>query len=84
MENGIATRVHNNSLLHPHNALLFDETTHLIKFLQNYAEKHAILCLGRIHGYKQDNIKLLPSSTSKMEGIIILCRGIKTSTVIVC
>ena len=35
LENGIVTK---NSLLRPHNALSFDETTHLIKFLQNYAE----------------------------------------------
>ena len=75
LENGIATRVHKNSLLRPHNALSFDETTHLVKFLENYAEQHAILLPGRIPGYKRDDIKLLPSSTSKMVGTII-CVGV--------
>ena len=76
LENGIANRVHKNSLFRTYNALLFDETTHLIKLLQNYAEQHVILLPGRIPGYKWDNIKLLSSSTSKMVGIII-CVGYK-------
>ena len=75
LENGIANRVHKNSLFRTYNALLFDETTRLINFLQNYAEQHVILLPVRIPGYKWDNIKLLPSSTSKMVGIII-CVGV--------
>ena len=35
------------------------------RFLQNYAEKNAILLPGRIPGYKRDDIKILPSSQSK-------------------
>ena len=45
--------------------LSFVEITSLVKFIENYAEQHAILLPGRIPGYKRDDIKLLPSSTSK-------------------
>ena len=65
LEHGMETRVHKNTRRLPHNALSFDEITSVVKFIENYAEQHAILLPGRIPAYKRDNMKLLPSSTSK-------------------
>ena len=42
-----------------------DEVKNLVTFLNNYAEKNAILLPGRIPGYKRDTLQLLPSSTTK-------------------
>ena len=66
IENGMETRVHKNTRRLPHNALSFTEITSVVKFIENYAEQHAILLPGRIPSYKRDDMKLLPSSTSKM------------------
>ena len=65
LENGMETRVHKNTRRLPYNALSFDEITSVIKFIENYAEQHAILLPGRVPAYKRDDMKLLPSSTSK-------------------
>ena len=65
LDEGLATRVHKNSTLRPHNALTFNEITSIANFVQNYAEQRAILLPGRIPQYKQDDIKLLPSSETK-------------------
>ena len=61
---GLTTRVHGNTKHAPKNALKFEEIKNLLSFINNYAEKHAILLPGRIPGYK-DNLQLLPSSTTK-------------------
>lgn len=65
LEHGMDIRVHKNTRQLPPRALSFVEITSLVKFIENYAEQHAILLPGRIPGYKRDDIKLLPSSTSK-------------------
>ena len=65
LEHGMETRVHKNTRRLPHNALSFDEITSVVKFIENYAEQHAILLPGRIPMYKRDDIKLSPSSISK-------------------
>ena len=59
------TRVHKNTRRLPHNALSFDEIITVVKFVENYAEQHAILLPERIPTYKRGDMKLLPSSTSK-------------------
>jgi len=64
--NGLETRVHGNRKRMPHNYQSPEAINNVIKFLQNYAEENAILLPGRIPGYKRDDIKLLPSSRSKM------------------
>ena len=53
------TRVHKNTWRLPPKALSFTDITSLIRFIENYAEQHAILLPGRIPGYKKDDIKLL-------------------------
>ena len=65
LEHGMDIRVHKNTRRLPPRTLSFVELTSLVKFIENYAEQHAILLPGRIPGYKRDDIKLLPSSTSK-------------------
>ena len=65
MKDGITTRIHGNTKRLPHNALTYEDITRIVKFLSNYAEEQAILLPGRVPGYKRDDFKLLPSSTSK-------------------
>ena len=62
---GLTTRVHGNTSHAPKNALKFDEIKNLVNFITIYAERHAILLPGRIPGYKNDHMQLLPSSTTK-------------------
>ena len=62
---GLTTRVHGNCRRKPKHALAIEELKSLVTFLNNYAEKNAILLPGRIPGYKRDTIQLLPSSTTK-------------------
>ena len=65
IKDGITTRTHGNAKRLPHNALTYEDITWIVKFLSNYAEEQAILLPGRVPGYKRDDFKLLPSSTSK-------------------
>jgi len=65
LENGMEPRVHKNTKQLPPTTASYEDILVLVKFLQNYAETNAILLPGRIPGYKRDNLKLLPSSTSK-------------------
>lgn len=62
---GLTARVHGNSKRQPKNTLNMEEIKNLVTFLNNHAEKNAILLPGRIPGYKRDTIQLLPSSTTK-------------------
>ncbi|XP_065901333.1 uncharacterized protein [Dysidea avara] len=71
LECGMTPRVHGNTKCLPHNAMPFDVINAAVKFLQNYAEQHAILLPGRIPGYKRDNMKLLPSSSSKKVSFLV-------------
>ena len=60
-----ATRTHDNSNKVPANTLSYQSICHLVKFIQSYAEQHAILLPGRIPQLKNDDVKLLPCSDSK-------------------
>ena len=59
------SRVHKNSRQLPPRALSFEEKSSLVKFIENHAQQNAILLPDKIPGYKRDDLKLLPSSTSK-------------------
>ena len=48
---GLTTRVHGNANRQPKHALKLDEVKTLVTFLNNYAEKNAILLPGRIPGF---------------------------------
>ena len=62
---GLTMRIHKRSKCLPLNALSLVEVQNLVRFLNNYAETHAILLPGRIPGYKRDDIQLLPTCTTK-------------------
>ena len=63
---GLQTRQHKNSRRTPHHSMPFAAKRNVLTFLLNYAEENAILLPGRIPAHKRDDIKLLPSSCSKM------------------
>ena len=64
-EHGLTPRRHGNSSRMPVTSLSFSDNQRVVTFIMNYAETHAILLPGRIPGYKQDDIQLLPASTTK-------------------
>ena len=67
IENGLETRVHQNTKCLPAKTLTYDDIKLMYHSVSaNYAEQHAILLPGRIPGYKRDDVKLLSSSNSKM------------------
>ena len=43
-----------------------DDVQKVVEFISNYVEDHAIMLPGRIPRYKQTDIQLLPSNTTKM------------------
>ena len=61
--NGLLSHKNSRRLLH--NTLPHECKVHVVKFLQNFAEEHAILLPGRIPGYKRDDLQLLLSNTTK-------------------
>ena len=65
MESGLTTRIHGNTKRLPHNVTCYEGIQKIVTFVTNFAEEQAILLPGRIPGYKKDDFKLLPSSTSK-------------------
>ena len=65
VEHGLTPRRHGNSSRMPATSLSFSDNQRVVTFITNYAETHAILLPGRIPGYKQDDIQLLPASTTK-------------------
>lgn len=38
---------------------------HVVLFLDNYAEEHAVALPGRVPGFKRTDVRLLPSSNTK-------------------
>ena len=65
LSNGLSTRVHGNAGKLPHNATSFESIQDIVRFISNYAEQNALLLPGRTPRHKKDDIKILPSSTSK-------------------
>ena len=65
VEHGLTPRRDGNSSRMPATSLSFSDNQRVVSFIINYAETHAILLPGRIPGYKQDDIQLLPASTTK-------------------
>lgn len=53
---GLTARVHGNTRRLPKHALKLEEVKNLVTFLNNHAEKNAILLPGRIPGYKRDDL----------------------------
>ena len=64
---GLATQTHGNLKRSPAHALSLSSTEFVVRFLLNYAEQNALLLPGRVLGYSQSDLKLLPSSVSKRQ-----------------
>ena len=64
-DHGLVPCTHGNLKHLSKHALSFTTIEYSVKYLINHAETNAILLTGRIPGYKETDIKLLPSSTSK-------------------
>ena len=64
-ENELIPRVHGNTKRPPKHALSFSSIEYVVQFLVNYADRSAILFPGRVPGYRNTDLKLLPSSVSK-------------------
>lgn len=79
VENGVELRVHKNTKRPPSHAATYEDIVSLMTFLQNYAEANAILLPGRIPAYKRDDLKLLPSNTSKKVHKIDMLNPIKSN-----
>ena len=60
-------RTHGNTKRLPKHALSSEQLKEVVTYIQNHAEAHALVLPGRIPGYKQTDIKLLPCSTTKHE-----------------
>ena len=65
-ENGLSLRVQGNHKRLPHGATLQAVSEDVKNFLTNYVEENTVLLPGRIPGFKNDDIKLLSSSDTKM------------------
>ena len=65
-DHGICQRVHGNRKRLPHNTLPQTVTEDVKNLLTNYVEENAVLLPGRIPGFKNDDIRLLSSSDTKM------------------
>ena len=64
-ENGLVARIHGNVHRRPKHSLSFYDIESVVRFLLSYVEQHGLLLPGRVPGYSQSDIKLLPSSSSK-------------------
>uniref|UniRef100_X1ZI71 Uncharacterized protein n=2 Tax=Capitella teleta TaxID=283909 RepID=X1ZI71_CAPTE len=47
-------------------ALVLEDVKHLVSFIVNYADQNALVLPGRVPGFARDDIKILPSSTTKV------------------
>ena len=48
-------------------AFTFEDTKRTVSYISNYAEDNALVLPGRIPGFKRNDIKLLPSSDTKVK-----------------
>ncbi len=63
--NGVSARMHGNRKRKPWNAAHFEDKELAVTFITNYAEVHALPLPGRMPRFKDYNIMLLPSVTTK-------------------
>lgn len=46
--------------------MVLDDVKRVVQFVTNYADSNALVLPGRVPGFKKDDIKLLPSSHTKV------------------
>ena len=59
-------RKHGNTHRQPVHALSVDDVKKAVSFIEGFVEDHGILLPGRIPGYNRSDLKLLPSSITKL------------------
>ena len=62
----LSFRIHGNKHRQPIHALSSEDVRRVVLFIENYSEDHAILLPDHIPGYNRFDLKLLPSSTTKL------------------
>ena len=67
LDHGILPRVHGNTGRMPHNTLSLLTVQTVTNFIINYAEGNGVILPGRVPGYKNTDLQLLPSSTTKRQ-----------------
>ncbi len=65
--NGLTPRVHGNKKRTPHNRTTLASLQQVVTFIKNYAEQEGLSLPGRVPGYKNLKVTLLPTSTTKAE-----------------
>lgn len=65
-KHGIALRQHSSTKLLPENTLPQSTIEDVYLFIANYVEENAISLPGRIPRFKSDEVKILPSSETKI------------------
>ena len=73
--------MHGNTRRLPPNALTFSDVQHVVAFITNFAETHAILLPGRIPGYKRSDLQLLPTSTTRRNVWLEYAQATTNSTI---
>ena len=65
-----------------------DDTRRTVAFISNYADDHALVLPGRVPGFQRDDVRLMPSSETKVKVygvrtghlcVIWVCYGINLS-----
>lgn len=62
---GISERIHGNSKRLPANTCPQSQIEHLVRFIDNCAEAHAMPLPGRMPNYRDDRVLLLPTDMTK-------------------
>lgn len=65
-DSGIIAKPHGNTGRSPMNVTSFERSENIVRFLNNYAEQNALILPGRVATVYNSNLKLLPSSDSKI------------------
>lgn len=60
-DNGLVARIHGNVKRTSHNEMPFESKAHFKTFVENFGEENAVTLPGRIPGYRDERILLLPS-----------------------
>lgn len=63
--NGLEQISHGNKSRLPSHGFTTEDLQQITKYLNNYAEEHAVLLPGRIPGFKRSDLQLLPTQTTK-------------------
>ena len=60
-------------------AYSFEDIKRTVAFISNYADDHGLHLPGRVPGFKRDDIKLMPSSETKVTVFNAYCMAMHDS-----